>query len=51
MKQKNKKVVEVKSIDKNVAVCQNCKLHNNNPSFCRKKKEFVARKGTCDGFK
>lgn len=28
-------------------ICQNCKEHKNNPGWCKKKKEYQSRKGTC----
>ena len=48
---KKKEVVEVKSIDKNVSVCQNCKTHSNRPSYCRKHSKHTGRKATCEDFK
>ncbi len=36
--------------DKDKRVCQNCKSHKNNPSYCNLKKEHVGRKSTCDDF-
>lgn len=52
---KNKKVKNVvtvaTSIAKDVPVCQNCKSHKNNPSFCNLKKSFTGRKNTCEDFK
>lgn len=37
---------EVYMTDKKIEIetCQQCKLHNNNPSFCRKHNKFVSRK-------
>lgn len=35
----------------NAAVCQNCKAHKNNPSFCKEKNAHVGRKSTCEKFK
>ena len=53
MKNKKVKKVEVSatSIAKDVAVCQNCKFHKNNPSFCKLKNSFTGRKNTCEEFK
>lgn len=49
---KTKKIVaETVSIAKDVAVCQNCKAHKNNPSFCKLKNSFTGRKNTCEEFK
>ena len=48
---KNKEVEVVKSIGKDVTVCQNCKWHRNNPSYCRKSAVPVGRKNSCDDFK
>ena len=48
---KNKKEVKVvSSIAKDVPVCQNCKSHKNNPSFCKLKNSFTGRKNTCGSF-
>ena len=41
----------IKSIGKGVAVCQNCKAHTNNPSYCRTHNKHVGRKNTCENFK
>ncbi len=46
-----KEVIEVKSISKETKVCQNCRTHSNNPSYCRKHREYTGRKGTCEDFK
>jgi len=46
-----KKVQEVKAVAKGAAVCQNCKAHKNNPSFCKEKNSHVGRKSTCENFK
>ena len=48
---KVKKTVVVESITKDAPVCQNCKAHKNNPSFCKLKNFFVGRKNTCEKFK
>ena len=48
---KVKKVTVVEPIAKDVAVCQNCKSHKNNPSFCKLKNSFTGRKNTCENFK
>ena len=49
----NKKTEDVKviSIPKNAAVCQNCKGHSNNPSYCKTNQHYTGRKNTCGDFK
>ena len=32
-------------------ICQNCRYHKNNPSWCNYHAKFTARKFTCDDFK
>lgn len=46
-----KEVKEVVSIGKDAAVCQNCRSHSNNPSFCKVNDTYTGRKNTCDKFK
>lgn len=46
-----KKVKESVGVATDSAVCQNCKAHDNNPSFCKEKKSHVGRKSTCENFK
>ena len=48
---KKKESIEVKSIPKNTAVCQNCKGHENNPSYCKTNQRYTGRKNTCEDFK
>lgn len=37
--------------DKKRDVCQYCKGHTNNPSYCHEKGLWTPRKATCDDFK
>lgn len=51
MKNKKEKITTGVAIGKDVPVCQNCKAHRNNPSFCNLKKSYTGRKNTCEDFK
>lgn len=48
MKSKEKK--KIKTVwDLNLEVCQTCRFHRNNPSFCRKENKYVNRKAEACG--
>lgn len=42
---------KVESVSRDKEICQNCKWHSNNPSYCKGLSSYVGRKESCVDWK